>query len=112
MMTVRDDQKVSATLRRTALPLVISGLLFSALSLACPAPTLAQQLAVERTSSNVVLRFSGRLQTALRVEGPYTNVPGASTPYAAQTTDAPQQFWRTALDGVQAVAAGDTHSVA
>jgi hypothetical protein len=30
--------------------------------------------------SNIVLNFSGRLQTANRVEGPYTDVVGARNP--------------------------------
>jgi len=45
---------------------------------------------------NVVLTFGGILQAATDVNGPFTDVPGASSPYIV-TPSQPQQFFRIRL---------------
>jgi alpha-tubulin suppressor-like RCC1 family protein len=83
-----------------SLAIFCSGLL----ALTGPAAMAAPYLQGLSRGSNIVLNFSGRLQTASRVEGPYTDVVGARNPYDGVITDAALKFWRAALDESHTVA--------
>jgi hypothetical protein len=53
-------------------------------------------LGIQPTTNGIILTWSGpfTLQSALDVTGPYTDVPGATSPYYVNTTDHPQMFFR------------------
>jgi alpha-tubulin suppressor-like RCC1 family protein len=77
------------------------------------AHSAAPTVRVQRDGTNVALNFTGWLQSAGQVNGPYTNVvPAASSPYAWPVTAAPQQFWRAETPGLKTIAAGDSHTMA
>jgi hypothetical protein len=54
------------------------------------------QLALQLNGKNLVLTWSGPfiLQSATSPEGPYTDVPGATSPYSCSAGPAPQLFFR------------------
>lgn len=56
-----------------------------------PQPTIA----IGRAQSGVVIQYTGTLQSAERVEGPYTDVVGASSPYTVPTAGPSTRFFRT-----------------
>jgi uncharacterized repeat protein (TIGR03803 family) len=60
-----------------------------------PTPSGQTLLSVQANYGFIILTWSGSfgLQSALSVDGPYSNVLGATSPYAALTTNA-QQFFR------------------
>ena len=58
-----------------------------------PQPTVG----IQRQGTNAVVQFTGRLQSASQANGPYTNVPGAVSPYVQPTSIAPKRFWRARL---------------
>jgi len=59
-----------------------------------------------------MVNFSGRLQSAGRVEGPYLNVDGAVSPHQTSTSPSNAQFWRSVLSDVRSIAAGDGQTLA
>lgn len=61
-----------------------------------PAEPARPYLSLEPTSSNVVVRCSGWLETATNVEGPYQRVAGAITRHEAPVSS-PQRFWKTII---------------
>lgn len=68
-------------------------------------------ISIERSGTNVTIRFSGALQSAEQPQGPFRPVPGARSPFVVPA-GAGQGFWRAPLIGVQAIAAGEEHTVA
>lgn len=66
----------------------------------------APAVSVQHDGTNVIVSFTGRLQTAGRVDGPYASVAGANSPHLMSATNAAPQFWRAALNDVRAIAAG------
>jgi hypothetical protein len=68
-------------------------------------------VAIERTGTNVTVRFTGALQRAEQPQGPFRPVPGARSPWVVPA-GASQEFWRAWLPGVSSIAAGVGHSVA
>jgi len=52
-------------------------------------------LSVQRQGTNAVIQFTGRLQSASQVNGPYTNVVGAISPYVQPTIIGTNRFWRS-----------------
>ena len=64
------------------------------LLLSAPPLRAAPTLSIERGGSNVVLRFEGRLQSAVTPQGPFTNVTGAVSPYAQGIDADAARFWR------------------
>ena len=69
------------------------------------------EVSVERTGTNVTIHFTGKLQRADRVKGPYLLLPEASSPWVA-SAGGDEQFWRAWLSGVNTIAAGSKHTVA
>ena len=67
-------------------------------------------ISIERTGTNVTVRFTGALQSAEQPQGPFRPVPGARSPWVVPV-GAGQQFWR-ALPGTHTIAAGEHHTVA
>src|SRR5262245_56413332 len=65
-----------------------------------------------RDGTNLVINFTGRLQTSSQAQGPYTNIAGARSPHFAPLSEAPQQFWRSVLTDVRTIAAGGHHTLA
>jgi hypothetical protein len=57
------------------------------------ATAVTPTIAVARSGANVVLTWTGTLQSADRVEGPYTDVSGASSPLTVPATGA-AKFYR------------------
>ena len=57
------------------------------------APPVTPTITVQRSGANVVLTWTGVLQSADRVEGPYSDVSGASSPLTVPTTGA-AKFYR------------------
>jgi hypothetical protein len=57
------------------------------------APPVTPTITVQRSGANVVLTWTGVLQSADRVEGPYTDVSGASSPLTVPTSGA-ARFYR------------------
>jgi alpha-tubulin suppressor-like RCC1 family protein len=68
-------------------------------------------VSIERSGTNVTIRFTGALQSAEQPQGPFRPVQGARSPLVVPA-GAGQEFWRARLSGVQAIAAGGVHSVA
>lgn len=56
--------------------------------------TPAPELGVARSGGNIVLTYTGILQSADVVTGPYTDVVGATSPYSTPTTG-PAKYFRT-----------------
>jgi hypothetical protein len=54
--------------------------------------TPAPELSFARDGANLVLTYTGTLQSADVVTGPYTDVIGATSPYSTPTTGAPKYF--------------------
>ena len=54
--------------------------------------TPAPQLSLARNGANIVLTYTGTLQSAALVTGPYTDVLGATSPYSTPTIGAPKFF--------------------
>src|SRR5262249_51583078 len=50
-------------------------------------------VSIAKTPTGVNITYTGTLQVADKVAGPYADVPGASSPYPATTTDA-AKFYR------------------
>jgi RNA polymerase sigma factor (sigma-70 family) len=67
-------------------------------------------VSVERTGTNVTIRFTGALQRGEQAQGPFRPVAGRS-PWVVPTGTG-QEFWRAWLPGVRSIAAGVDHSVA
>jgi hypothetical protein len=59
-------------------------------------PAMTPQLAFTADGNNVVINWSsgGVLQSALSVEGPYTDIPSATSPYSFDVTVSPQLYLR------------------
>jgi hypothetical protein len=55
-----------------------------------PTPTLA----IGRQAGNVVITYTGTLQSADQINGPWTDVAGASSPYST-TPSAAQRYYRS-----------------
>jgi RNA polymerase sigma factor (sigma-70 family) len=68
-------------------------------------------ISLERTGTNVTIRFTGALQRAEQAQGPFRPVPGARSPWVVPA-GAGQEFWRAWLPGVRSIAAGSHHTVA
>jgi hypothetical protein len=51
-------------------------------------------LSVARTATGVTLTFTGTLQVADKVEGPYSDVAGATSPHDVLFTVGPAKFYR------------------
>ena len=49
-------------------------------------------VAIAKTAAGVNITYTGTLQTADAVTGPYPDVPGATSPYSATTTSAAAYF--------------------
>ncbi len=99
-------QGIKSTWRKT-----IAGLLLASCaagSLEAAAPTINIQM----QETNAVVNFSGRLQSASRVEGPYLNVDGAVSPHQTSTSPSTAQFWRSVLSDVRSIAAGGGQTLA
>ena len=68
-----------------------------------PTPTLGHTY----TAGNLTLTWSeGFLQSAPEAAGPYTNVPGAVSPFAITDFSAPQKFFRLYVPSVDGAVAG------
>lgn len=52
-------------------------------------------LSITRGAGSVTIDFTGRLESATQVQGPYSEVAGATSPHSAATTDA-ARFYRAA----------------
>jgi len=52
-------------------------------------------VSVGRSGSSVVITYTGTLESSATVNGTYSNVPGATSPYTVPTGAAPAQFYRT-----------------
>jgi len=83
-----------------------------AFSLPIPAHSDQPTVTAQRSGPNVVINFTGRLQSAGWIEGPFTNVVGARSPYLAQSPESGAMFWRSVLDNVSTIAAGDDFMLA
>jgi hypothetical protein len=68
-------------------------------------------VAIERTGTNVTVRFTGALQRAEQPQGPFRPVLGARSPRVVPA-GAGQEFWRAWLPGVRSIAAGERYTVA
>src|SRR5436309_6061245 len=55
-------------------------------------PLAPGPLTVARTAAGIDITYRGILQTAAAVNGPYSDVPGATSPYSAKTTNAAGYF--------------------
>jgi alpha-tubulin suppressor-like RCC1 family protein len=97
-------------LRQRAAALAL--LLLEALGLGLPAHGAGPVLSISRDGSNVMLNFAGQLQSASRVEGPYTNVLGATSPYLCPVSAVSQQFCRSTLGVGGTFSAGAQYTVA
>ena len=51
-------------------------------------------IAIQSTDAGVAIEYVGTLQSADNVEGPYTDVQGASSPFTA-TGDQSRRFYRS-----------------
>ncbi|MBM3878552.1 MAG: hypothetical protein FJ387_02375 [Verrucomicrobia bacterium] len=58
------------------------------------AANVTPSVLLTRNGSQVVLTFTGVLQQAAEVNGPWFDVAGAVSPFAASTTPAHRRFWR------------------
>jgi hypothetical protein len=67
-------------------------------------------LTIERSGTNVTVRFNGALQRADQAQGPFRPVAGRS-PWVVPA-GASNEFWRAWLPGVHTIAAGGYHTVA
>src|SRR5262245_58274365 len=94
----------------TRRPLVLLALL-AVIGLTNLGQTAAPRLSVQRTGTNVLLTFTGRLQGASHLGGPYSNVLQATSPYAVPLADSSAQFWRAWAVAGKAIAAGWYHTV-
>ncbi len=56
-------------------------------------------MGVGREGGNVVVNYTGWLQSADRVEGPYTNVLGATSPYRWPASTESQRFGSSVRGG-------------
>jgi len=52
------------------------------------------QMSITHSGNNVVITYEGTLQSSSTVNGTYTDVQGASSPYTVPTTSAPMKFYR------------------
>jgi hypothetical protein len=52
-------------------------------------------ISISNSGGNVVITFVGTLLSSPTVTGPYSPVPGATSPYTVPTGSGPQQFYRT-----------------
>ena len=89
----------------------VAGLLLT-LSAAGFLEAASPALHIAREGTNVVVNFTGRLQTTERVEGPYASIAGALSPHVETVADASPQFWRSVLSDVRSIAAGDRFTLA
>jgi hypothetical protein len=60
-----------------------------------PTPVLNPTLSVSRQDGVWRLTYTGTLQSATKPEGPYTDVPTASSPYSLDTSGPDGRFFRT-----------------
>ena len=67
-------------------------------------------ISLERSGTNVTIRFTGALQSAAQPQGPFRPVPGARSPLVVPAGTG-QEFWRAWMPGVRSIAAG-AHTVA
>jgi hypothetical protein len=74
---------------------VASNAVFSAYSSVTNAISLPITVSITPLGSQVVLHWStGTLQSATQVNGPYSNVPGATAPYYTNTPTGGAEFYR------------------
>ena len=71
----------------------------------------APAVSIENTGTNVLVRYTGILKTAVRSQGPYQPVWGATSPYAGSATNS-EQYWRAFLPAVRSISAGLKHTLA
>jgi hypothetical protein len=64
----------------------------NAIQLVPSAPPAKPTLAVKKTATGIEVTYQGTLQSAAAVNGPYTDVGGATSPYTSATTGAPKFF--------------------
>lgn len=64
------------------------------------------RMEVTRQETNLVLTFEGQLQKATEVQGPFTNVAGAVSPYLTPQVAA-DGYWRSVWIGAKTIAGGD-----
>ena len=67
---------------------------------------------VHRDGTNVVVRFTGRLQSSRAANGPFSSVAGARSPFLVEAARSTNKFWRSVLTDVRSIAAGDGFSMA
>jgi alpha-tubulin suppressor-like RCC1 family protein len=67
---------------------------------------------VHRDGTNVVVRFTGRLQSSPVASGPFASVTGARSPFLVEAGRGTNEFWRSVLTDVRSIAAGDAFSMA
>src|SRR5690349_10088287 len=77
-----------------------------------PLPAAQPIVSAHQDGTNIVIHFSGRLQRASRVDGPYKNVAGASSPHLTSLSESSQQFWRSAISDVRTIATSSRHMLA
>jgi hypothetical protein len=88
-------------------------ILLAAVGLSRTIRAAAPALKVQRAGTNVVLEFTGWLQHADQVNGPYTNVvPASRSPFSRSSATGTREFWRAWWPGVKTVAAGFYQTVA
>lgn len=59
------------------------------------APLGPPTIRIAKSGNSLVITYSGTLQSATDVRGPYNDVSGANNPYTLPDTSAPQRFYRT-----------------
>jgi hypothetical protein len=64
----------------------------NAVQLVPSAPAAKPTLSVKRNAAGVEVTYQGTLQSATTVNGPYTDVSGATSPYSSPTSGAPKYF--------------------
>lgn len=67
---------------------------------------------VHRDGTNVVVNFTGRLQSSPVAGGPFSSVAGARSPFLVEAGRGTNEFWRSVLSDVRSIAAGDAFSMA
>lgn len=68
----------------------------------------ATSIQIDRTDGRVVITFSGSLESAAALGGPWTEIPEAVSPFRPDTTTALQKFYRAGPTVVQGLFASRT----
>ena len=58
------------------------------------APASAPAISVTRTASGISITYEGKLQSSDAVNGPYTDVAGAASPFAVTVSGSAKKFYR------------------